>query len=76
MVNDLRDKHRLEGKTSDEVREMLGPPDSPCAGPDDWVYSVGHGGYGWSLLDTIALPHVLRLRWNAEGRVTRVDIHD
>jgi hypothetical protein len=65
MVHDLLESHLLEGKTHQEVDELLGP------GP----YCVGSAGH-WPLPTGFSFSYSLYFEYDKEGKVKEVILGD
>lgn len=65
MVPGLKDVGIIPGATRATIRELLGDPDTEAPAND--VYYLGRAEYGVDL-------EQLRIRYDAEGRVSNIDI--
>ena len=72
MLNDFLAKHRLEGKTADEVEALLGPPDA--GSKNGLAYRVGYRGFNPRV--PIVFSYTLHIRLNDEGRVASFSVDD
>ena len=65
MMNSLRNNHQLEGKSKEDIIEMLGEPDSKKEG--EFTYFLGMAGHGIDVGNLI-------LKFGKNGKVVQVTV--